>query len=463
MSTFNAILGVGQSGLAASKSLLAMAGLNIANANSPYFARRVADLATALVPGTGVTAGSPFAVRAPFIAKALVSGFGEMGFQQGMLDGLTVVEEAFNDVDGFGLQSSLTLFEQALGTLAANPAGLPERAAVLGAAEQLAATFASIRSQLELGSEITVSQAQATADQVSGIAAQLADVNAKLQEVQGSPEAIAALVDMRDALLAELGGLVQVQMVSQPNGTVDVFTAGGRPLVTGTEASTLSVSAAGPPPDFQVELTIETPNGQSLAPLKPIGGKLGGLLAAQNETLGPALGTLDQMAFAFVNGFNAQHQAGFDLDGNPGGQFFAQLTSADGAAANLALSADVQGQPEAIAAALAPGNVPGGNGNLLALQQVADQPGALPTGESIRAAFENLTFDVAEAINGANLGLAVEQGSVTQLQNLLQSETGVSIDEELILMAQADQAFQAASTFIQQAQQMSDTLLSMVG
>ncbi len=461
--SFNAIYSIGQSGLQSSKGLLALAGLNLANANTPGYARRIADLATTLIPGLGVTSNAAIPVRSPFIAKALVSSFGQMGFQQGQLDGLNLVEEAFNDLDGLGLQSSITAFEVALGAMGANPAGLAERAAVLGAAEQLAAQFASTRQQIQVSSDITVSQAQATATQVTQISAQLAEINTMLQQQQGNPEAVAALVDNRDGLLADLGELVQLQVVTQADGTVDLSTGGGVPLVIGGSASEVSVSAVGPPPDFQVEIEFQTPNGQTQGALGEVGGKLGGLVAAQNDVLGPALGTVDQMAFAFINGFNAQHQSGFDLDGIAGGDFFTTLTTSEGAAANITLSADVLGQPENIAAAGASGNAPGGNGNVLALQQVADQPGALPNGDSIRAAFEGLTFQVAEAIQGANLALSVETASAAQLQNILSSETGVSIDEELILMAQADQAFQAASTFITEAQQMQDTLLAMVG
>lgn len=461
--SFNAIYSIGQSGLQSSKGLLALAGLNLANANTPGYARRIADLATMLIPGLGVSANSPIPVRSPFIAKALVASFGQMGFQQGQLAGLNLVEEAFNDLDGIGLQSSLSAFEDALGAMGANPAGLTERAAVLGAAEQLAAQFASTRQQIQVSSDVTVSQAQGTATQVSQIASQLAEINSLLQQQGGNPEAVAALVDNRDALLADLGELVQLQVVTQADGTVDLSTGGGIPLVSGGKSSTVSVSAVGPPPDFQVEIEFETPNGQTSAPLSEVGGKLGGLVASQNDVLGPALGTVDQMAFAFINGFNAQHQSGFDVDGGAGGDFFTTLTTSEGAAANITLSANVVDQPGKIAAAAASGNAPGGNGNVLALQQVADQPGALPNGDSISGAFQNLTFQVAEAIQGANLALTVETSSAAQLQNLLASETGVSIDEELILMAQADQAFQAASTFIAEAQQMQDTLLAMVG
>ena len=137
---------------------------------------------------------------------------------------------------------------------------------------------------------------------------------------------------------------------------------------------------------------------------------------------------------------------------NPSWKFYGEVVRCGGA-----------GRPQ-VALTFDDGPDPKYTGEVLsALEAGGDQPGALPNGDSIRAAFEGLTFQVAEAIQGANLALSVETASAAQLQNILSSETGVSIDEELILMAQADQAFQAASTFITEAQQMQDTLLAMVG
>ena len=61
MPSINEILSIGRSGLRASRTRLAIASFNIANADTPGYSRQVADLTPSAVPGTGgfTTVGPP--------------------------------------------------------------------------------------------------------------------------------------------------------------------------------------------------------------------------------------------------------------------------------------------------------------------------------------------------------------------------------------------------------------------
>lgn len=461
MSTFNQIVGLGHSGLQASSNLLALASFNIANADTPGFSRRVADL-SAQIFGLGLDSGNPRAIRNPLLQHAVVSTLGQLGYHEGQLDGLNLIQEAFNDLDGVGLSSSLSAFEESLANLSANPAGLPERQAVLSAGTALSAAFASTRSQIQDGVDTTTAQAQATADKVTLLAQQVSQLNDKIKGLSEQGLDSDTLVDQRDQAINELGSLIDVQTVPQADGSVLLFSGGGRALVSGQGSMTVEVSDVGPPPDYAVDVTFTNPDGQELAPLGALGGELGGLIAAQNETIGPSLQALDEMAFHYVSAFNAQHAVGFDLSSQPGGAFFEQPATIAGAAQNMALDDAIASDPTRIAAATLAADVPGDNSNLLALKQVGSQPGVLPNGDSVRNFLDGLVFKIAEATQAANTGVAVEGATVTQLQNVLLSEVSVSTDEELLALTRANQAFQAATEVVQQAQTMSDAVLSLV-
>ena len=73
MASMNEILTIGNSGLLASKSLLQMAGFNIANANTPGYARRSAQLQAQAVLGMGVSVQGPHAVRNELMSRHLNS------------------------------------------------------------------------------------------------------------------------------------------------------------------------------------------------------------------------------------------------------------------------------------------------------------------------------------------------------------------------------------------------------
>ena len=100
MASLNEILTIGNSGLLASKSLLQMAGFNIANADTPGYARRTAQLQAQAVLGMGVSIMDPRAVRNDLVSRHLNSTYGDQGFHQGQLRGLNLIQEAFNDLDG---------------------------------------------------------------------------------------------------------------------------------------------------------------------------------------------------------------------------------------------------------------------------------------------------------------------------------------------------------------------------
>lgn len=51
-------------------------------------------------------------------------------------------------------------------------------------------------------------------------------------------------------------------------------------------------------------------------------GSLGGLLTFRTEDLDKARNTLNQMALAFADSMNTQHEAGFDANGDAGGKLF---------------------------------------------------------------------------------------------------------------------------------------------
>ena len=480
MATINEIFSIGKSGLNASRALLSVAGFNISNAHTPGYNRELLPLSPEGVAGFGVAVGNPQSVRNPFLARSLVTTFGRLGYHEGKLEALGQVQETINELDDIGLLTSIDIFQNSLLEMAANPAGSAERQAVLGAGQALSSQFASIRDQIESALKSTAQQAEILGDQITFRAQQILSLNAKIRSFASTGQNPEALVDKRDAIITELGRDIDIQVIPQTDGTVRLFVAGGRPLVSAESVSAIRVNLTGGGSTYSLSVTIEKANGTQLVPVKELGGVLGGLVDVQNDVLAPSIDKIDQMAYflgapvgapGIAGGFNGVHAVGFASDGATTGLDFFQTSVNlapgadpwDGAAANLQLAPGVDAQPENILAALVAAQAPGANDNLLNMSASIDQLGTLPSGESLREGFENVTIQVAETTNRAELGRRTETSSATQISNLLLSETGVSVDEEMINMTQANQAFNAASMLIRQADEMARTLISMVG
>jgi flagellar hook-associated protein 1 len=462
MASMNEILTIGNSGLLASKSLLQMAGFNIANANTPGYARRSAQLQAQSVLGMGVSVQGPHAVRNELMARHLNTTYGDKGFHEGQLSGLNLVQEAFNDLDGVGLGRALNTFEDALAGLAGNPAGNAERQAVLNAASALGSSFSATRAQLQDGVDSSTTQANALAFDVSSKAQQVAALNSRIRSLTENGRDIGGLIDQRAALISDISTQINVQAVNQTDGSVLLYAGGGRPLVSTEGAATVKIDHLGPTGGFQSRVIFEKTNGEELVALQPVGGRIGGLLDSSNQVIAPTLVKLDELAEEFINAFNAQHQAGFDFNGGPGGDFFNPVVAGVPAASQMSLAPGVQGNPENVATSGNPADSPGDNANALLLGGIIRQAGLLPTGESAFEYYSNMVVEVASSKQAATVGLEIETGSVSQLETILQSEIGVSIDEELIRMTKANQSFEAASQVIRNADQMSETVLSLL-
>src|SRR5690606_23454364 len=200
-----------------------------------------------------------------------------------------------------------------------NAAGTAERQALLSEAGLLTARFRQLDGHLHaLDAEVN-NGLRAGAMEISRLATEVARIN----EVIGSDATKAApdLLDRRDQLVAELVGYTGGTAVSQDGGALNVFTAGGQPLVIGPQASTLT-TVPDPYRPERLQLALEGGGTRSMLDQRALGGRMGGLLEFRNTVLDPAAAELGRIAVAMATTFNEQHAAGMDLYGNLGGPFF---------------------------------------------------------------------------------------------------------------------------------------------
>ncbi|WP_303856100.1 flagellar basal body rod C-terminal domain-containing protein, partial [Salinicola salarius] len=119
------------------------------------------------------------------------------------------------------------------------------------------------------------------------------------------------------------GELVDVNVQVQDGSTYQVSLSNGTPLVAGNKSFDLVAVKSDEDPS---NITIAYEDGAgSRSPLKESviqGGELGGLLSFRSETLDSVQNQLGQLAVTLANKFNDQHEAGVDVNGDPGVAFF---------------------------------------------------------------------------------------------------------------------------------------------
>jgi len=301
---------------------------NIANANTAGYSRQSVQLQTAGSEltgggyiGRGVTVNTVSRATNTFLtgqANALTSASATDAARAGLLNQLQLV---FGKADS-GLGYAATQVFSAYADLAAAPADLSARQAVLGRLED----FASLARNTSQG--ITDLQTQLQDDvknsvaEVNGTAKSLAKLNVQIANAANSGHAPNDLLDQRDLLVNQLSALMEVHAVMGPDGQAAVFVASGESLVLGNTSNSL-VTVADEVDPSHLSMGIQLDGGLTVLSRANVGeGRIPGLLQVQNSDLAAARNDLGQLVTSVANTLNTQQSRGLDLSGVPGSALF---------------------------------------------------------------------------------------------------------------------------------------------
>lgn len=478
------LLSIARTALSTHQAALQTISQNVANAETPGYSRQEAVL-QANTPtsfsfgqvGSGVSIKTIIRKRDLLLDDSYRSAAGQNGEAQMRADLTSQIEGVFGEPTDEGMSNALDQFSNSWSDLSASPNSLAARAVVQQRGRQLSQMFNDYDTALTQQRTSNLERLTNTVGQVNALADQVAKLNAEIVVSESSGQPNNDLRDLRDTKLDELSKLAGARVIQQSNGTVSV-TIGNSTLVDGASATKLNLKFQTPNPmpatpltDVPVAFTL----GDSLDPVANIGGQLAGLQDVLNTDIPQMRGRLDAMASQLVTAVNAAHTAGYTFSGTtiPGtaaGNFFDAGTVLNPVrAATMRLDATVAGDPAKIAAS-GSANGPSDNSvaqNLAALRSTdntvtwTDPNGATESGSFIaffRGAMTRLGSSVSEATDRASVTAALTDQAETRRQSV----SGVNTDEELVNMMRVQQSYTAASKMIKVADEMLQTLLSLV-
>lgn len=450
--------------LQAQQRALDVVGHNIANANTEGYSRQVAIHQTtppwtypsrhmpagAGQVGTGVQIVAIQRVRDSFIDMQLRNETESAGRWEARRDALRQVELIFMEPSDLSIRSALDQFWQSLQDLHQQPESDAARAVVRERALSLTATFQHVYKQLTDLQWDLDRLARLDVEKINSLAERLADVNAQIFRVVNSGQEPNDLLDRRDQLLLELSELVDIDVVIHDNKMASV-SIGGLSIVNGNHVTFLR---AVPDPAKQDMVTIRWGDTDWVVQVQ--NGRLAGVLEARDELVAGYLASLDRLAAALIEEFNAVHRQGYGLDRSPGVDFFVGTGARD-----IDLSQDILQSLAKIAASRS--DAPGDGSNALALANVYLQPAADLAGVSMRDFFASLISGIGVAAQKANDMVASQEVLVEHLKNRRDSISGVSLDEEMIDMIRFQHAYAAAARVLTAMDEMLDTIITRLG
>ncbi len=327
------IFGIGVSGLLVARRGLATTSHNISNANTPGYSRQRADFASRPPQvsgegfiGTGVQVSAISRVVDDFVSTQLRDASSAVGDREVFFGFAAQVDNVLADPDA-GLAPTLAAFFDAMNEVADDPSSVPARQVLVSEGEGLVQRFHALDGRL---TELRLSvnqQLDGMVQDINGFSLAIADINQRIVLGQGHSQGKAPndLLDQRDELVRELSVLVNVHVLEQSDGSINVTTGTGQVVVAGTRSIGLSaVRNTTDPSRSEIGYNV----GSSSAQISDLisGGELKGMLDFRTQILDTAHNALGRIALGVSSAVNTQHRLGSDLDGQLGGDFFSDLT-----------------------------------------------------------------------------------------------------------------------------------------
>ena len=453
MSSLLATMYVATGAMAVDQGALEITGNNVANVNTPSYSREVPTteentpvVIENLTYGTGVRLQQVHSIRDPILQLRIQQETQQHGQLNAFVTAMNQAQTLFN-AGTSDLGSEISNLFASIAQLSTDPSSMSLRQGVLTAASNLTTSFNNIASSLaQQRSNLDLNVTQSV-QQVNTLTQQIAGLNGQIASLENIGHDASAFVDQRDNLINQLSGLIDVSEIKSDSG-IALTTSNGTALVAGTQSFALSTQ-----PDPSGEQHVFAQGKDITSTLTA--GALGGEIQVRDQAIPKLQNQLDTLSAGIGNAFNAANAAGFDLNGNPGGDLFvAPPSGGAGAATNMALAIS---DPSLIAAS-SDGSA-GSNGNLANFTAIQSQ--ALISGETPTDYYGNLIFNLGNDVSNGTAELQSSQLVLQQLQDQRGSISGVSLDEEAANMTQYQRAYDAATQIVVAVNQMLETVINM--
>ncbi len=468
------VLQTGKSGMITAKAGIATSGHNIANANTEGYTRQrvlsEADVSKQMAGQGGpyIGQGSKLSrierINDEYIDKQLRQGSRDLSYHEEKQVFLNQVEDVFNEMGGDGLNRIVAKFFNDFRKLGMDPTSEAVRQSVRESSQGMVNDFRRIRKEVEDVRSHIDNRIDGNMRELNTYAKELADLNVHIHTAETQNNDANDLRDRRDLIAKKINAFVDISTSRDNEGNLNVDIRGVGPLVTGNQVQDYSTMRAPAQPEQgsptnSVQIVRSRFSDQNISHNFQ-SGKIGALMEMRDQNISMVLDRLDQMAYSVSNAVNEIHQKGFTADGRTGLNYFHPVDGVDGAAANLALSADIHGSVNNIAAGLQP-DAPGDNRNALAianLQNIHMMNGGHTTVDDF---YNSIISDVGVASSRNKEAVGQQQTIMTQLNKVRDQVSGVSIDEETTNLMQFQHAFDASAKVIKVADEMMDTVLKL--
>lgn len=323
------ILSIAVSGLNAAQAGIRTIEHNIANANTVGYRRQEVDYSATLPQytgtgyfGTGVGVSSVRSQYSQFLDAEVLLNQAQLARHESFAGQASQIDKLLGDSSS-GLSTAMDAFFAAANELANDPTSNAARQVFMSSGNNLAGRVNTLYQKLSDYRTSSNNEITSLTDRVNVLAGQIATMNDNISRAEAQNGRPANdLRDQRDVLIGQLNKLVNVSQLQQSDGSINLYIGNGQTLVVGTQTNAMG-TMIDPNDSSQLLPTIDVGGTTlSLSASLVSGGQLGGVLAAREQVLGPALDDLNRISLAIGLEVNELHRGGLDYNLNAGGNYF---------------------------------------------------------------------------------------------------------------------------------------------
>jgi flagellar hook-associated protein 1 FlgK len=373
------------------------------------------------------------------------------------------IEQLFPDLTTDGLGKSIQDYFNAWQNLSVNPQGTPERQAVISSGQQVAQNFQQINAYLNNIKTAANQSLEGLTNDINDKLKNIATLNVQIQQAGNAGANANVLLDQRDQLVRDLSKKIGVNYKAESDGsmTVTLSSDPSQTLVSGSKYGAFSVQT-NINNQYDIYLTQAGAASSAVINLSGSKGEIGGTLKVRDQIVDDYLSKLDELAYNIATEVNSVHAAGYGLDNSTGNDFFTNSAVVTGYSALISVAVT---DPDQLAAADTDvvANGKGNNTNALTIAGLASKPVSSSAGSITMSSFYNaLVGSVGVGVQNANRAKDLSDSVLTQLGNLRESQSGVSMDEEMTNLLNYQKAYEGSAKMISAVAEMMDTIIIMV-
>ncbi|WP_165190436.1 flagellar hook-associated protein FlgK [Caulobacter soli] len=331
--SLSSIIGAAGSALTASQTRIAVANLNVANADDLTYTRKTVTSAVSTTTQT-LSDATILRVADSFLSKTVLKTAAAAGGDAVTDTYMQSYDAALGSTaSGDDVSSLMTAFATSLSALSSSP-DATTKAQLVSDASSLVQGIKSLSGEVQSLRTQANTQIETTVGTINQSLKSLASLNDQIATVSAQGGDATALEDQRDAALTTLSGLMGVSSFVTADNQLRVYTTGGDALL-GTTAATLSYTASstlGAGATYPGSIAGITLNGKDITASQTTG-ELGALVTLRDQTLPAQQDQLDALASTLIGQVNAVTNAGSAVPAPN------SLTSAGTVSATDALSA----------------------------------------------------------------------------------------------------------------------------